>query len=306
MKKATVELPVLIEIERILASRKQNTADEIDALMALNKIIQDAENPCLDMADLLAKMSGPIAFFDTETTGTKPAEDRIVSLDVAVLYPDGEIVSRRWLVNPGIPIPEAASNVHGIWDEQVADAPSFSEIAEEVENFIRGCDLAHFNGDHFDIPLLAEEMDRAGLQFSMIGRISLDCSNIFRKKEPRTLSAALEFYVGEDHEGAHDSKADVEATLKVFLAQLKRYPDLCALSLAELANETCFNPNKVDLAGKLILNDEGEILYNFGQHIGKKVADHTSYAAWMLGANFPADTKRHLERILEQAGIYQR
>lgn len=292
MKKVTIDLDLAERIASILALGKYAETKQLD------EAIEEATNPFLPVEKILPKLIRPIIFFDTETTGTDIAKDRIVSLDVLRLDPTGETEKKTWLINPTIPIPAGASEVHKITDEMVADQPTFNQLAPEIDNWFTGCDLAHFNGDKFDIPLIAEEFERAGIPFTMEERVSIDVSNIFRKKEGRSLTDALAFYAGEDHEGAHNSEDDVEATFKCFLAQMKKYPDYFAMSLQDLAKETCWNPNAVDLAGKLIVNDQGVVVYNFGKNKDKPVLDHKDYADWMLDSNFSSDTKRHLMRLI--------
>lgn len=276
------------------------------AKVDLVQAILDAENPKLQVEELLPKMRRPICFFDIESTGTNVSTDRIVTLDILRLDPSGRTETRAWMVDPGVPIPAGATAIHGINDDDVIFSPSFCDIAAEIDNFLYGCDLGHFNGEKFDVPLLAEELGRCGIEFTLADRNSIDVSNIFRKKEPRSLGAAHEFYLGEVIEGAHDSEHDVAATFNVFLAQLKKYPDLFALSLEELAAETCHNKNAVDLAGKLYRNEEGEVCYSFGKHKDTPVLNEKSYADWMVDkGDFPADTKRHLMKLIPALARYE-
>ena len=172
------------------------------------------------------KLTRPICFFDLETTGIDVARDRIVEISIFKVFPNGNKESKTWLVNPTIPIPPQTTAVHGITDEKVANEPTFKELASQVHNMIKDSDLAGFNSDRFDIPLLAEELLRVGIDFDMKNRVSVDIQTIFHKKEERTLSAGYKFYCGESLENAHSAEADTMATYEILKAQLDRYPDL--------------------------------------------------------------------------------
>jgi DNA polymerase-3 subunit epsilon len=172
------------------------------------------------------KLTRPICFFDLETTGIDVAKDRIVEIAIFKVFPNGNKESKTWLVNPTVPIPPQSTAVHGISDEKVANEPTFKELAPVIYNMIKDSDLAGYNSDRFDIPLLAEELLRAGVDFDMKGRVSVDVQTVFHKKEERTLSAALKFYCGEDLVNAHSAEADTMATYEILKAQLDRYSDL--------------------------------------------------------------------------------
>lgn len=241
----------------------------------------------------------PICFFDLETTGTNIATDRIVEIAILKIFPNGNKEGKTWRVNPGIPIPEEAAAIHGITDEQVAGEPTFKELSREIYKMIQGCDLAGFNSNRFDIPLLAEELLRAGMDFDMKNIVAVDVQTIFHKMEKRTLEAAYQFYCNKPLEGAHGAAADTQATYEVLLSQIERYPDL-ENDIAKLAAFSTHNQT-VDLAGFIIADEEGNEVFSFGKHKGKKVSDvfeqEPGYFGWMLNADFPLYTKKVLTQI---------
>lgn len=171
-------------------------------------------------------LTKPIVFFDLETTGINIAKDRVVEISILKVFPNGNEESRTWLVNPEIEIPKEASDIHGITNEKVVSEPTFKELAHNISELIKGCDLAGFNSNRFDIPLLAEEMLRAGIDFDMKGRVAVDVQVIYHKKEQRTLSAAYQFYCDKNLENAHSAEADTKATYEILKAQLDKYDDL--------------------------------------------------------------------------------
>ncbi len=241
----------------------------------------------------------PICFFDLETTGTDICKDRIVEISILKVYPNGNKESRTWLVNPQMMIPAECIAVHGITNEKVANEPTFREIAPMVYNMIKDADLAGFNSDRFDIPLLAEELLRADYDFDMKSRVSVDIQTIFHKKEERTLSAAYKFYCGQSLENAHSAEADTIATYEILKSQLDRYPDLQndMKSLSEFTTRK----RSVDFAGFIILDKDGEECFSFGKHKGIKVAkvleQEPGYYGWIQGADFPLYTKKVLTAI---------
>ena len=245
------------------------------------------------------KLTRPICFFDLETTGINITKDRIVEIAILKVFPNGNKESKTWLVNPEIPIPPEVSAIHGITDERVANEPTFSELAQEIYNMIKDSDLAGFNSDRFDIPLLAEEMLRVGLDFEMKNRVSVDVQTIFHKMEQRTLSAAYKFYCDKNLENAHSASADTHATYEVLKAQLDRYADLDN-DVKKLSNFTT-RKKTVDFAGFIALNKEGEEVFSFGKHKGKKVLDvleqEPGYFGWIQNADFPLYTKKVLTAI---------
>ena len=245
------------------------------------------------------KLSKPICFFDLETTGIDITKDRIVEISILKVYPNGNKESKTWLVNPTIPIPKAASDVHGITDERVAWEPTFKELAKQIHNMIKDSDLAGYNSDRFDIPLLAEEMLRAEVDFDLGNRVSVDVQTIFHKMEQRTLSAAYKFYCGKDLIDAHTASADTNATYEILKAQLDRYDSL-ENNIKKLSEFT-YRKQIADFAGFIGYNDKGEEIFTFGKHKGKRVEDifdeEPGYFGWLLGADFPLYTKKILTAI---------
>jgi DNA polymerase-3 subunit epsilon len=244
-------------------------------------------------------LSKPICFFDLETTGTNVAKDRIVEISILKILPDGSKEHKTWLVNPEMKIPDEVVAIHGISNEMVADKPAFKELSREIYQFIKDSDLAGFNSDRFDIPLLAEEMLRAEVDFDMKNMVSVDVQTIFHKMEQRTLSAAYKFYCNKELTDAHSAKADTEATYEVLLSQLERYPQL-ENNIKKLA---AFSTHKqsVDFAGFIGLDEEEEEIFTFGKHKGKKVRvvleEEPGYFGWILNADFPLYTKKVLTQI---------
>ena len=245
------------------------------------------------------KISKPLCFFDLETTGINVSSDRIVEISVLKIYPNGNKESRTWLVNPGIKIPQEAINVHGISNEMVINEPNFSEIAHEVKSMINNCDLAGYNSDKFDIPLLAEELLRADIDFDIDNIHTIDVQNIFHKMEQRTLAAAYKYYCGKILDNAHSSKVDTLATYEVLESQLKKY--------SELENDVKFLSNfskrgkNVDPAGFIKLNENEIPCFSFGKHKGKSVEyvmqNEPGYFGWILNADFPMYTKKVLTKL---------
>jgi len=241
----------------------------------------------------------PIAFIDIETTGINVSADRIVELSVLKINPNGieEWMSTR--INPEMPIPPKSTSIHGITDDDVKNAPTFKEIAKNLAAFIEGCDLAGYNAIKFDIPVIAEEFLRANIDISFRKRKYVDVQVIFHKKEQRTLAAAYMFYCSKELENAHSSKADTEATYEVLKAQLDRYNDL-ENDIAKLADYSSFN-TIADFAGRIIYDDNGAEIFNFGKHKGKSVEavlkEEPSYYAWIMNGDFPLYTKKILTEI---------
>lgn len=245
------------------------------------------------------KLNRPICFFDLETTGVEVAKDRIVEISIFKVYPNGNKESKTWLVNPEMKIPFLTTQVHGITDEKVANEPTFKELAGQIYNMIKDSDLAGFNSDRFDIPLLAEELLRAGVDFDMKNRFSVDVQTLFHKMEERTLSAAYKFYCGQSLENAHSAEADTMATYEILKAQLDRYPELenDMKSLSEFTTRK----KSVDFAGFIALNDKGEEIFSFGKHKGvlveKVLEEEPGYFGWIQNADFPLYTKKVLTAI---------
>jgi len=243
----------------------------------------------------------PIAFFDLETTGTSITQDRIVQIAACkILSPFGERGDlKKFYVNPQMPIPAGATKVHGITNEMVANAPTFASYAKSMFEYLQGCDIAGFNVKGFDVPLLAEEFTRCNIKWPIGDERYLDACKIFFIKEPRTLAGACNHYLNRTLEGAHDAGNDILATIDVFEAQLQRYPDLGNMGAKEL-NDFCNEGQRcIDLAGKIILNEQGVPCYSFGtKTTGVPVLDDPGFGNWMLKNDFPTDTKERLKEIL--------
>ena len=244
-------------------------------------------------------LKNPIVFFDLETTGINPATDRIVEISYLKIHPNGKEESRTYRVNPGIPIPKEASEIHHITDEMVADCPGFKEVGQIIANDIKGCDLAGFNSNRFDVPLLAEEFLRNDIDLDMSARKLIDVQVIFHKMEQRNLRAAYRFYCDKELEDAHSAEADTRATYEVLKAQLERYPEL--KNDVEFLAEFSTQNRNVDFAGKFIYNNKGEEVFNFGKYKDISVEevlkkDH-GYYGWMMNGDFALNTKNVLTKI---------
>lgn len=246
------------------------------------------------------KLTRPLVFFDLETTGTNITQDRIVEISIVKLHPDGHTDTRTRRVNPQMHIPEEATAVHHITDADVADEPTFAQIAKSLAQLISGCDIAGFNSNRFDVPMLDEEFSRAGVDFDFSRVNFIDVQTIYHKREPRTLSAAYRFYCGKDLEGAHSACADTEATLEVLMAQLERYDDL-PCDVKALAKEASQHDN-VDFVGRLIFDDKGREIINFGKYKGRVAEEvlkaDSGYYDWIMKGDFPSNTKRAFTRIM--------
>ena len=245
-------------------------------------------------------LNKPICFFDLETTGTNPGKDRIVEIAVLKLDINNQKKEMVWRVNPECPIPDEASSVHGITDEMVKDQPIFKQISKEIYNFMEGCDLGGYNIDKFDLPLLVEEFIRSGIDVSSFVKVkTVDVQTIFFKKEPRDLSSALKFYCNKDHGNAHTALDDTIATYEVLLSQLDKYDDL-EPSVDFLSTLTRRNKN-IDFAGRIIEDDNGDAIFNFGKHKGKKVKEvltkEKGYYSWMMNSDFPEYTKKVITQV---------
>jgi DNA polymerase-3 subunit epsilon len=252
-------------------------------------------------------LKNPLVFFDLETTGINITYDRIVEISMLKVLVDGTEVSKTYRINPERPIPKETSEIHGIYDEDVADCPTFKELARKLAAFLEGCDLAGFNSNKFDIPLLAEEFLRADIDFEMRKRKFIDVQTIFHKMEKRTLEAAYKFYCQKDLKNAHSAEADTMATYEVLKAQLDRYEEL-ENEVAFLADYSTFNKN-ADFAGRIIFNDKGQEVFNFGKYKGKSVEDvlakDPGYYGWMMNGDFPLFTKKVLTNIKLRSAFSQ-
>ncbi|PCJ82798.1 MAG: DNA polymerase III subunit epsilon [Flavobacteriales bacterium] len=247
-------------------------------------------------------LSSPLAFFDLETTGVNVASDRIVEYSVLKINPDGSQEIKTQRINPTVPIPATSSEIHGIYDIDVKDAPTFNEIAAELNEFLANCDLAGYNSNKFDVPLLLEEFLRAGMEFDIKNRKLVDVQNIFHKMEQRTLVAAYKFYCNKELTDAHSAEADIKATHEVFEAQLERYEEL--QNDVNFLSEFSTFGNFVDFAGRFVYDENGVETFNFGKHKGKPVEEvlmsEPSYYHWMMKGDFPRYTKKVLKEIKER------
>jgi DNA polymerase III subunit epsilon len=245
------------------------------------------------------KLRRPLAFIDLETTGINISTDRIVEISVLKINPNGKEEWMSTRINPEMPIPPKSTAIHGITDQDVADSPTFKEIAKKLTAFLDGTDLAGYNAIKFDIPVLAEEFLRVNIDFNFRKRKYVDPQVIFHKKEQRTLSAAYLFYCNRELENAHSSKADTQATYEVLKSQLDRYNDL-ENEVEKLADFSSFN-DIVDFAGRIIYDEKGIEIFNFGKHKGKPVEkvfrEEPSYYSWMMNGDFPLYTKKILTEI---------
>ena len=259
----------------------------------------------------MLNLKNPLCFFDLETTGINISLDRIIEIAVIKLMPNGEVLRKTNLVNPTIPIPKESTAIHGITNEEVADKPKFKELAKDYARFFEGADLSGFNILKFDVPVLVEEFLRADVEFDYTRKKIIDSQKIFHLMEKRNLAAALKFYCNRSLENAHSAEADTEASMNILLAQVARYEnqtvedglgkvigtiknDMDALTLAT-------SSEMVDLAGRMVKNNKGEVVFNFGKHRGKSalavLKDEPSYYDWMMQGEFPLDTKRKLTEV---------
>lgn len=245
------------------------------------------------------KLNRPLAFIDLETTGVNVASDRIVEIAILKLHPNGDRDSKCMKINPTIPIPPESTTFHHITDDDVKDCPTFKQAAPMLYAMIDGCDLAGYNSNKFDFPLLAEEFLRADIEFDLSNRKLIDVQNIFHKMEQRTLSAAYQFYCGKPLVNAHTAEADTLATYEILEAQVQKYdnlkPDVAFLS------EFSQNTRNVDLMGRIVYNDKNVPVFNFGKYSGKPVIEifekEPSYYSWMMNGDFPLYTKKVITKI---------
>jgi len=273
----------------------------ITRLLIQKKNYTSNKNQCTNNSDKIMKLNltKPCVFFDLETTGINVTTDRIVEIALLKVFPDGHEETRHYLINPTIPIPANVSKIHGIYDKDVADKPIFAHIAKEIARFIQNCDLGGYNSNKFDVPLLAEELLRADVDFDFKKVRFVDVQVIFHKMEQRTLSAAYKFYCEKDLEDAHSALADTKATFEVLKAQVDRYPDVQNdfNYLAEFSSHT----QNVDFAGRFIYDKNGVEVFNFGKHKGVPVEEvlksEPGYYNWMMNSDFPLYTKKVLTAI---------
>lgn len=243
-------------------------------------------------------LNKPLAFIDLETTGINLGLDRIIEIAIVKVLPDKSQSIKRKIINPAIPIPPSSTQIHGITDEMVKDAPTFKQVAHELKQMLDGCDMAGYNSNRFDIPMLMEEFMRAEVEFDMRNRKLIDVQNIFHKMEPRTLGAAYRFYCSKQLEGAHGAEVDASATHEILEAQLEKYPELgnSIDSILKLIGEDQI----VDFARRFVM-DNGMEVFNFGKYKGRPVSDvlkaEPQYYDWMMKGDFPKHTKQKLTEI---------
>lgn len=252
----------------------------------------------------MLQLTRPIAFIDLETTGVNLSTDRIVEIAIVKLMTDGTRLVKRKLLNPQIAIPQSSSDIHGITDEMVKDAPTFKQAGNEIKQFLEGCDLGGYNSNRFDIPILMEEFLRAGMEeVDLSQQRMIDVQHIFYQMEPRTLTAAYKYYCDKELENAHSAEVDIKATIEVLEAQVTRYPKLgnTVDSILGLIGEE----KVVDYARRFIFDEKGVEVFNFGKNKGKSVADtlrnEPQYYDWMMKGDFPLHTKRKLTEIFNRA-----
>ncbi|MDR3129590.1 MAG: 3'-5' exonuclease [Tannerellaceae bacterium] len=245
------------------------------------------------------KLKNPVVFLDVETTGIDIATDRIIEIALIKILPDGTEETKERRLNPQIPIPAEATAIHGISDDDVRDCPTFRQIANSLAQFLEGADIAGYNSNRFDVPILAEEFLRAGISINLRRHNFIDVQTIFHKMEQRTLAAAYKFYCQKELENAHSAKVDVRATYEVLQAQLDRYPTL-ENNVPALSKFSAHTHN-VDFAGRMVYDDKGREIINFGKYKGRPVTDvlreDPSYYSWIIDGNFPLDTKQALTEI---------
>lgn len=248
-------------------------------------------------------LKNPIIFFDIESTGLNVSSDRIVELSALKIFPNGDQELKTRRLNPTIPISPEAQAVHGISNEDVKDCPTFKEVARSLANWMTGCDFAGYNSIKFDVPMLAEEFLRAGIDFDFRKRKLVDVQNIFHKMEQRTLSAAYKFYCSKNLENAHSAEADTVATFEILESQLDMYKDALENDVEFLSKFSIRN-NSLDYAGRIVLNDKDIPVFNFGKHKGKPVSAvfraESSYYSWMMNGDFTLDTKQVLTKLYKE------
>jgi len=248
------------------------------------------------------QITRPLAFIDLETTGINITNDRIIEIGIVKIMPDGTKLVKRKLINPTIPIPQGATEIHGISDEMVKDAPTFKVAGNEIMQFIDGCDLGGYNSNRFDMPLLIEEFSRVGIDFKIDDKKMLDVQKVFHLMEQRTLSAAYKFYCNKTLEGAHSAEVDATATWEILEAQIERYPSIgnTLESIVKFTGED----DIVDFARRFVKDAKGIEIFNFGKHKGKPVVqvikEEPQYYDWMMKGDFALNTKQKFTEILNR------
>ena len=240
----------------------------------------------------MIKLSRPLVFLDIESTGIKPDTDRIVELAMCKVFPDGRREVKTTLINPLVPIPPLATEIHGIKDEDVLDKPTFKQLSKSILEFLQGSDLAGFNSIMFDFPILFYEFERANCIWDYSKHEFVDVGNLYKIFEPRTLTAAYRFYCDADLLDAHSAEADILATVEVFTAQVKKYGADMPTEVHEIAAKSNYDRKIVDIGGKFGIDADGDYIFNFGKYKGEKLKHNIPYCEWILNADFPSDVKR--------------
>lgn len=256
----------------------------------------------------MLQLKKPLAVIDIEATGSNVTTDRIVEIAMIKYLPDGSRTVKRKIINPQMPIPAAITAIHGITDEMVSSAPTFKATAQEIKQFLDGCDLACYNAYRLDIPMLMEEFIRAEVDFDIKNRKLVDVQKIFHQMEQRTLSAAYKFYCSKELEGAHGAEADASATAEILFAQIERYPQLG--NNLDTIIKAVGEDNIIDFARRLAYDEKGVEVFNFGKHKGRPIADvlkaEPQYYDWMMKGEFPANTKQKLTEIYTRTMLKKR
>ena len=245
------------------------------------------------------KLDKPICFFDLESSGLNIGYDKVISIGTTKLMPDGTTISKNMLLNPMIPISPEASLIHGYKNEDLVGKPLFSQIAKSLYEFMKDTYLSGYNSNFFDIPMLQEEFMRCGIEFPDYTQKTIDVCSIFKNFEKRDLSSALKFYCGKEMENAHDAQADIDATVEVFLAQLQRYDELKDKDITEIA-KIGRNENQVDWQGRILIDADGDYIWNFGKVKGKKIKNEIGFGDWVLTNDFPETFKALIRKIKEE------
>jgi DNA polymerase-3 subunit epsilon len=256
----------------------------------------------------MLQLKKPLAVLDIEATGSNVTTDRIVEIAIVKYLPDGNRTVKRKIINPQMPIPPAITDIHGITDEMVQNAPTFKQAAHEIKQFLDGCDLACYNAYRLDIPMLVEEFIRADVDFDVRSRKLIDVQKIFHTMEQRTLSAAYKFYCNKTHDGAHGAEADAAATAEILFAQVERYPQLG--NNVDTVIKAVGEDNIIDFARRLTFDEKGIEVFNFGKHKGRPIADvltaEPQYYDWMMRGEFPMNTKQKLTEIYTRIKLNKR
>ena len=247
----------------------------------------------------MLQLKKPLAFIDVEATGTNVSTDRIVEIAIIKHLPDGNRTVKRKIINPQMPIPKNVTEIHGITDEMVKDAPTFKQAAQEIKQFLDGCDLSFYNAYRLDMPILIEEFIRADVEFDMKNRKVIDVQKIFHQMEQRTLAAAYRFYCNKELDGAHGAEVDAAATAEILSAQIERYPQLG--NSVDSVIKAVGDDNIIDFARRFAYNDKGEEIFNFGKHKGRTIAEvlkaEPQYYDWMMKGEFPMNKNQKFTEI---------